>query len=155
MADQHIVTCVRCGRRFDANLGYTYDRKSRRYTCPRCSNSSKKTSGSASKVTDKEVKIGGIVLKAVVGLIFFIAAFSSPADGWTIGYFLTAMVLALGCFAWAFFSYKGMRQAEVEKRRKEAAMRRAAAARIETKTCPSCGAITSGDICEYCGKKLP
>ena len=33
---KHYVSCVRCGRQFDANRGFSYDRFSRRYTCPLC-----------------------------------------------------------------------------------------------------------------------
>lgn len=33
---KHIVTCVKCGRQFDANEGGAYYPESRRYVCKRC-----------------------------------------------------------------------------------------------------------------------
>ena len=33
---KHIVTCVKCGRQFDANGGGAYYPESRRYVCKRC-----------------------------------------------------------------------------------------------------------------------
>lgn len=33
---KHIVTCVKCGRQFDANEGGAYYPESRRYVCKHC-----------------------------------------------------------------------------------------------------------------------
>lgn len=33
---KHIVTCVKCGRQFDANEGGSYYPESRRYVCKHC-----------------------------------------------------------------------------------------------------------------------
>lgn len=154
---KHIVTCVECGRQFDANRGGYYDKKSRRYTCKECGrkiNAARNKSGSsASKVTKKEVTIAGIVLKFAIGLLFIACGFSSPSDGWTVTYFLTCLILGGALVFWGILSYKKMKADEAEKHRIEVKNRIAAQER--PKTCPSCGAITKGDVCEYCGSPLP
>ena len=152
MASKHMVTCRECGKRFDANYGGYYDRKSRRYTCKKCGNSIRKAYRNeihAQQTAEREERIGmrqsfgAMIAKIAGGIIFILTGFSSPESGWTFGYFLTALVIGAALIAWGLLPYlKAKKTHTVEQEN------------VNIKVCESCGATGTGDICEYCGNKL-
>ena len=147
---KHMVTCVHCGRQFDANrVGY-YDRRSRRYTCKSCGK--KMQADLNERSTGMRQSRGAMIAKIAIGAIFIIAGFSSPEGGWSIGYFLTALVVGGALIAWGLLPYlRAKKEASAEA---EARAEARIAAENEPKVCPSCGATTKGRYCEYCGSKL-
>lgn len=157
MASKHMVTCVECGRRFDANWGGYYNRHTRRYTCKKCGRAmnyktSRAVPGSSAAPARRGPSMGGVIAKIAIGLFFVICGFSSPSDGWSVGYFLTALVIGGALIVWGVLSYRKIKEAENAQRRSAAEMKRAA--REQVRTCPACGANTRGDVCEYCGTPL-
>lgn len=150
MAQKHMVKCEYCGRQFDANHGYRYNRKNRRYTCPRCV---KLMQGeSRERSTGMRQSRGAMIAKIAIGALFIIAGFMSPEGGWSVGYFLTALVVGGALIAWGLLPYiRAKKEASAEA---EARTEAKIAAENEPKVCPSCGAQTKGRFCEYCGSKL-
>ena len=149
MASKHLVVCVSCGRQFDANRGGYYNKRSRRYTCKSC--------GKTQIVSEREHRTGmkqstgAMIAKIAAGILFVLAGFSSPDSGWSIGYFLTALVVGGALIAWGIVPYLKVQKA---KKQEEVSMRKVAEQRINsTKKCASCGAIGTGEFCEYCGQK--
>ena len=56
---KHIVTCVKCGRQFDANEGGAYYPESRRYVCKHCVDKQKdiqKEQAKARKAAEREAE---------------------------------------------------------------------------------------------------
>lgn len=150
MAQKHMVKCEYCGRQFDANHGYRYNRQNRRYTCPRCV---KLMQGdSRERSTGMRQSRGAMIAKIAIGILFMIAGFSSPEGGWSFGYFLTAFVIGGALIAWGLLPYiRAKKEASAEaEARAEARYQK----ENEPKVCPSCGATTKGRYCEYCGSKL-
>ena len=149
MARKHMVICVECGKRFDANLGGYYNQKSRRYTCKKCKNRIKnenRNKMSAYQATEREKRtgmkqsLGAMVAKIVVGLVFVLMGFLSPEGGWTLGYFFTALVIGAALIAWGLLPYLKAKKAHKDEQ-------------VVGKICASCGATGTGDACEYCGRK--
>lgn len=158
---KHMVTCPECGRRFDANWGAAYIKESRRYMCPRCvrkHNKAVRASRAAQQPGQAKQGKSGVAmwLKLVFGALFVVSGFAEPESGWSIGYFLTALVLGGSLIAWALIPYfqekKKKREAEAEEARR-AAEEAERAANVVHK-CPACGAQSKGQFCEYCGTKL-
>lgn len=147
---KHMVKCVECGRQFDASRGYKYNRQSRRYTCPRCV---KLMQGDYNeRSTGMRQSRGAMIAKIAIGALFLICGFMSPEGGWTVGYFLTALVVGGALIAWGLVPYiKAKKETSAEA---EARAEAKIAAENEPKVCPSCGATTKGRYCEYCGSKL-
>lgn len=147
---KHMVTCVQCGRQFDANRGGYYNRSSRRYTCKSCGR--KMQADRNERATGMRQSRGAMIAKIAIGTLFIIAGFSSPEGGWSFGYFLTALVIGGALIAWGLVPYlRAKKEASAEAETRAEARR---AAENEPKKCPSCGAITKGKYCEYCGSKL-
>ena len=143
MASKHIVVCQHCGRQFDANRGGYYNRSTRRYTCKACGNMAR---------TGMKQSKGAMIAKIVFGVLFILAGFSSPESGWTIGYFLTALVIGGALIAWGIVPYLKPKMA-LKKQEKELQEVNRELYNMPKK-CPSCGAMSKGDFCEYCGSKL-
>lgn len=140
---KHLVTCVECGKRFDTKYGYYYDKNSRRYTCRKCGN--KMNAVRNEQYTGMRQSTGAMIAKIVVGILFILVGFTSPESGWSIGYFMTALVLGCSLIAWGVVPYlKAKKATAAEAEEKE----------NEVKVCPACGATTKGKYCEYCGTKL-
>lgn len=171
MASKHLVICVRCGKQFDANRGGYYNRNSRRYTCKSCGRSQKseirkqKAAIRKQKAAIKKQKainrkertgmkqsMGAMIAKIAIGVLFVLTGFSSPDGGWTIGYFLTAIVIGGALIAWGLLPYLKARKEKSANSTDEKEPQAQHAG--TTKTCASCGAMGTGDFCEYCGKKL-
>lgn len=145
------VTCIECGRQFDVNhRGGYYDRKTKRYTCKSCGK--KLQADYNERTTGMRQSRGAMYAKIIFGAIFIIAGFSSPETGWTIGYFLTALVVGGGLIAWGLVPYiKAKKEAAAEAEAKAEAIQE----ELNTpKKCPACGATSKGKYCEYCGTHL-
>ena len=156
MARKHIVVCRECGRQFDANKGGYYDKISGRYTCKSCG---KKITGDArERSTGMRQSNGAMIAKIAFGAIFVIAGFTgglgkmAESVGEGIGTLLTGVILGAALIAWGLLPYLKAKKAN------EAAAARAAAEEFARKNalrkCPACGAMTKGDVCEYCGAAL-
>lgn len=151
---KHMVICQKCGRQFDASRGGYYDAASRRYTCKSCGKAHNKAVRSLEAdereaATGMRQTQGAMIAKIVVGVIFIISAFATE----TAGAALIGIVVGLGVIAWGLLPWWKVKKAE-----KAAAAAAAAEARAkieEKKLCPACGALSSGEICEYCGTPLP
>ena len=149
MAAKHMVICVRCGKRFDANLGASYDSTSRRYTCKQCVRQHNAKIRKARAEIRKEQTgmtqtLGAMIAKIATGIIFVLAGFSSPDGGWSIGYFLTALVTGGALIAWGLIPYLQARKAKQITEEEKT---------VGTGLCASCGAPLTTDTCEYCGRK--
>ena len=148
MAAKHLVICERCGRQFDANKGGRYNSNTRRYTCKSCL---KQISGDArERSTGMRQSTGAMIAKIAIGVMFLVVAVTSKElDGPSRG---VGIVLAAALIAWALIPYFKAKKA------KEAAAAQAAAVQFEIKNapkkCPACGAMTKGDVCEYCGASV-
>ena len=148
MGQKHLVICVQCGRQFDARKGAHYDPQTRRYTCKSCL---KKYNGDVrERSTGMRQSKGAMIAKIAVGVIFLIVALTSgelDLAGRGIG-----VVIAAALIAWGLLPYLKA------KKEREAADAQAAAAEFARKNalrkCPACGAMTKGDVCEYCGAAL-
>ena len=156
MARKHMVICVQCGRQFDARKGAHYDPQSRRYTCKSCV---KKYNGDVrERSTGMRQSKGAMIAKIAFGAIFVIAGFTgglgkmAESVGEGIGTILTGVILGAALIAWGLLPYLKVKKAN------EAADARAAAEDFVRKNalrkCPACGAMTKGDVCEYCGAAL-
>lgn len=150
MARKHIVTCLDCGKQFDANKGGYYIQDKGRYLCKSCGKARKKASKQQNNQRKKPTGTGSVA-KIIIGALFVAAGFSSPEGGWTFGYFLTALIIGGGLILWGLLPYL-----KKHKENKEKASQIAATAECESnrpKRCSSCGATGTGDTCEYCGSK--
>lgn len=94
---KHIVTCVKCGRQFDANEGGAYYPESRRYVCKNCVDKQKniqKEQAKARKAAERESdadereRVTGMrqsktamLVKIIVGVLFLFAAVSLAVQG--------------------------------------------------------------------------
>ena len=138
---KHMVVCERCGRQFDANFGASYNRLSRRYICPRCTGTSK-----------KRPSVGAMIAKIVFGLLFIAVGISPSNQEPSLSFFLIGFIIGGGLIAWGIVPFlKAKKQKKEEEKLLAEAKRQLA---NEPKKCPSCGAVTKGSVCEYCGSKL-
>lgn len=88
---KHIVTCVKCGRQFDANEGVgRYYTKQRRYECKSCYDAQMKTQkerAKAERVAQRESDTGmrqsnaAMIAKIVIGVLFLIGSFPLVSQG--------------------------------------------------------------------------
>ena len=96
----------------------------------------------------------GDIAKLIIGALFFFACIGADME---IGARLFGIVIGLGLIAWAVLPRIMPKYLEKKKEKDAAARQAAEAATAEVKRlntpwkCPSCGAMTKGDACEYCG----
>ena len=149
MAKKHMVICRECGKQFDANVGGYYDKNDRRYVCKKCGTTLQKEYRKEVKERQAAVReertgmrqsFGAMIAKIAAGALFIVTGFSSPEGGWTLGYFLTAVVMGAALIAWGLLPYLKAKKAKEDKQEK-------------AKVCESCGATGTGETCDYCGKK--
>ncbi len=149
---KHMVTCVHCGRRFDANMGAYYNSATRRYSCKACGkkvNQAYKRSQRTAAADQREVRtgmrqsLGAMIAKIAFGAIFIISCIGSEIQT-----FLVGLVLGGALIAWGLVPYLRARQQKQEAQAEQEAIRSA------PKQCKNCGAFTSGNYCEYCGSPL-
>lgn len=154
MGRKHIVVCVECGCQFDASKGGHYDNKTRRYTCKSCCR--KYNANLRERKTGMKQSMGAMIAKIAIGALFVISGFTAMAKqestGDAIGTLLVGLVIGAALLAWGLVPYLKAKKAN------DAAAAQAAAAAFELrnapKKCPACGAMTKGDVCEYCGAAL-
>lgn len=182
-SDKHMVVCVKCGKRFDANWGASYNSQSGRYTCPSCVRKMKKARKEAENTQNKTLdlavaegnvskeealvtkskpqkakKIWGIILGAL-GVLELIMGFARISAGDCAGYFVAAVV-CLGIGVFLLLSAKKNAEkynaalASIQQSREDKEAEYKKQLENTPKTCPSCGATTKGSFCEYCGSKL-
>ena len=147
MASKHMVICLQSGQRFDVNRGGYYNSQRRRYTFKKCGKALKTATRKQRNGTKQST--GAMIAKIVIGALFVIAGFSSPDDGWTFGYFLTALLIGGGLILWGLYpQLKAYKKSKIETAQHNIAITQENAA---VKVCASCGASGSGSFCEYCG----
>lgn len=97
---KHLVSCVACGKQFDANLGGRYDPQSRRYTCPECAGAQKDAAVAA---LAKKLK-RQMILKIVFGILFIISGLTAIGayDGITVA---LCIIIGAALLAWALIPY--------------------------------------------------
>lgn len=93
----HNVTCVACGRQFDANEGGSYNPKSRRYTCPNCTAQQYAAAVAAEAKKQKR----RFIWKIIIGVLFIVSGFTAIGkyDGLTVA---LCFVIGIALCAWAF-----------------------------------------------------
>ena len=112
---KHIVTCVKCGRQFDANEGGAYYPESRRYVCKRCVDKQKSEQSEREKArkaeADERERVTGMrqskaamLVKIVVGVLFLFAAVSLAVQG-NISSFVCGLVIGGALVAWGLVPY--------------------------------------------------
>jgi Flp pilus assembly protein TadB len=131
---KHIVTCVKCGRQFDANEGGAYYPESRRYVCKRCVDKQKSEQADREKArkaeerkaeaeerkaeaeerkaeADERERVTGMrqskaamLVKIVVGVLFLFAAVSLAVQG-NISSFVCGLVIGGALVAWGLVPY--------------------------------------------------
>ena len=117
---KHIVTCVKCGRQFDANEGGVYYPESRRYACKRCvdKQKSKQTEESkARKAAERKAKADkreretgmrqsktAMLAKIIVGVLFLFCSLPLAMQG-NISSFVCGLVIAAALIAWGLVPY--------------------------------------------------
>ena len=117
---KHIVTCVKCGRQFDANEGGYYLPESRRYVCKRCSDNQKaeqkerararKAAESKAEADERERITGmrqtktAILVKITIGILFFICSIPLAVGG-NIPSFLCGLIISAALVSWGLIPY--------------------------------------------------
>lgn len=161
---KHLVRCVQCGRQFDANFGGYYNSSSRRYTCKKCY---KKLKSASAKIRSQEKSaartaaadareartgmrqsMGAMIAKIAIGALFVVSAFRTDSASSV----LVGIIIGLALIAWGVLPWLKVRQAKSAADRE--IIDQEAAASAELKMCQHCGAVSSGDTCEYCGMPL-
>lgn len=150
MGKKHYVTCLNCGRTFDASRGGYYIASKRRYLCPKCGKQNKREQKAASKEyaaserereTGMRQSYGALIAKVAAGVLFLVVSFAMDSFGEV----CVGLILAAALIAWGLIPYFAAKKKQEEQRRKEARRKR---------ICPYCGAATRGRVCEYCGSDL-
>lgn len=154
MATKHMVTCQQCGRRFNANSGYYYNNKSKRYTCKSCGKkleASKRQSNTGMKQT-----YFAMFAKIFIGFLMIFAGFHPKEGESPLGYFLFCFVIGAAILAWGLVPFILAKLKKKEKTRIyfQADVEPDELAKNLQRKCKACGALTSGDYCEYCGSPL-
>lgn len=97
---KHIVSCVACGRQFDANEGGKYDAAVRRYTCPDCAG---RQYDAAVSALAKRLK-RRFILKIVFGILFIISGLTAGSE-YSTGAVILCIVIGVALLAWALIPY--------------------------------------------------
>ena len=150
---KHLVICKSCGKQFDANKGGYYFKAERRYMCSACysaivKRNKERAADERERTTGMLQSTGAMIAKIAIGALFVISSFGTGS----IGSVLTGIVIGAALIAWGLLPYLQAKKA-VEEAHKETVAEAEKAANVKVK-CESCGALTSGDVCEYCGSPL-
>lgn len=154
---KHMVTCVGCGKQFDANQAGFYNSQNRRYYCPKCGKQYNKNAKAHNRQAVKEKaearadsreartgmrqSLGAMIAKIAIGALFVISAFGTGS----VGGVLTGIVIGAALIAWGLVPYI---------KAKKLVQKQDAENVTTLKKCENCGAFSTGDRCEYCGSKL-
>ncbi len=176
MARKHLVICAQCGRQFDANSGGYYDRQSRRYTCLRCGNAIRREYNNVRKAEsaerkraladEREQKTGmrqstaSMILKIAFGILFIYVGFTSKST-------FTGLIIGVGLLAWGLVPYIKAQAKRISASKvafpatgMDRKSKSVPAKSVPTQSVPNdytwicrwCGATTSGNTCEFCGR---
>lgn len=102
MARKHIVVCEVCGRQFDANKEKgSYNPDNRRYTCWTCYRAMNKPAPKTKKSADPGKVSAAMIIKIVIGLIFFFTAFTLNGAAEVI----VGLAIGVGLIVWALVPF--------------------------------------------------
>ena len=122
---KHEVTCLKCGRRFDANEGGSYLPESHRYICKKCVDKQKSKQAEAEKArkaaereeqaeaeqaNEREARTGmrqsvpAMIAKIAAGAVVLIGSFPLLAQESTIE-FIVGVAIAAGLAVWGLAPY--------------------------------------------------
>ncbi len=110
---KHEVTCLKCGRRFDANEGGSYLPESHRYICKKCVDKQKSKQAEAEKArkaAEREARTGmrqsvpAMIAKIAAGAVVLIGSFPLLAQESTIE-FIVGVAIAAGLAVWGLAPY--------------------------------------------------
>lgn len=117
---KHEVTCLKCGRRFDANEGGVYYPESHRYACKDCAkkqkrkqaedNKARKSAERKEKADERETRTGmrqsipAMIAKIAAGVIVLMGSFPLLTQGSVIE-FIVGAVIAAGLTIWGLAPY--------------------------------------------------
>lgn len=99
----------------------------------------------------KKPSTGATIAKLAFGALFLATSFTS--DGLSAGAFWVGIVFALALVAWAVIPLLQYKKAQKEAA--QAGARQIREKLLEPRQCLNCGATTRGEVCEYCGSRLP
>lgn len=150
---RHLVICKSCGKQFDANKGGRYFKDERRYMCPACYSAivkreKERAADERERATGMRQSMGAMIAKIAIGALFVLSSFGTGEISST----LVGIVIGAALIAWGLLPYLKAKKAAEEARNAMAAEAEKAA-NVKVK-CESCGAMSSGDVCEYCGSPL-
>ena len=154
MADQY-VRCSVCGQFFNISAGGRFDTATSHFFCPACA---ALIGPPVKKITPPST--GKTVGLLIGGGIFLAFGFSEAAVD--LSSLLFGLAIGLPLFLWGvlpWVSYYKAKRREEENRQNAQQDPGRIRFRQEQKKgapkiCPSCGATSYGDVCEYCGTKL-
>lgn len=124
---KHIVTCVKCGRKFDAEEGGVYYPESHRYACKKCVDNQKaaqaerakarKAEERKAKADEREKNTGmrqsvpAMIAKIAAGAVVLISSFSLLTQG-SVTEFIVGVAVAAGLAAWGLVPYLKAKKAK-------------------------------------------
>lgn len=124
---KHIVTCVKCGRKFDAEEGGVYYPESHRYACKKCVDNQKaaqaerektrKAEERKAKADEREKNTGmrqsvpAMIAKIAAGAVVLISSFSLLTQG-SVTEFIVGVAVAAGLAAWGLVPYLKVKKAK-------------------------------------------
>lgn len=125
--EKHIVTCVKCGQKFDANEGGVYYPESRRYACKKCVDKQKsaqaerekarKAEERKAKADEREKNTGmrqsvpAMIAKIAAGVVVFASSCSLLTQG-SVTEFVVGVAIAAGLAAWGLVPYLKAKKAK-------------------------------------------
>lgn len=154
MAKTHYVICQQCGKRFNANNGYYYNKKSKRYVCKSC--------GKLMDGDKREARTGmrqsylSMIAKIVIGLLIIVIATQPKNTDSPVAYFLFFFAIGAAVIAWGlvpFILARRRKKAMFTIRLQEEEAEEKQPDNLQ-KVCSNCGALVSGNYCEHCGSPL-
>lgn len=164
MAKRRMVTCMRCGAQFrPGKIIYHYDAKARRYICNSCYRYEQRGNRSfidkykqQSAASPIGQPVWAFVVKLLLGLVYFFSSFSDSAPETYNVSKTFLLILGVVFLVWAIVPIFVARARKAERQAAIENQIRVEVERIENepKRCPSCGAVTKGNVCEYCGTEL-
>ena len=124
---KHIVTCVKCGRKFDAEEGGVYYPESHRYACKKCVDKQKaaqserekarKAEERKAKADEREKNTGmrqsvpAMIAKIAAEAVVLISSFSLLTQG-SVTEFIVGVAIAAGLAAWGLVPYLKAKKAK-------------------------------------------
>ena len=109
------------------------------------------------KGKEKRPSLGWTIVKVALGVMFIGVTFGDAGEADPAAFIVVGLAIGLGLIAWGLIPW--LRIMKEEKRKREEAERLRAEQKAEKdrawKLCPNCGATSRGQVCEYCGSRLP